>query len=122
MGITFLMPGEQVFCLATLCSLHNVIEGSCITGPGDELAVSSTDRFGLWYSWSCPEGGESTIYTALQAQFVSFSDAVVGESQKQFEDFSQYPNVSCHTSSKELWFSFSVTRTIKDKRPDFALH
>lgn len=46
MGITFSMLREQVFSLASLVSL-NVIESSCTTGPSDELAVSSTERFGL---------------------------------------------------------------------------
>ena len=65
-----------------------MIESSCTTGPSDKLAVSSTDRFSLWCSRSCPEIGESTIYTSLQVHFLSFYDAVVEESQKQFGDFS----------------------------------
>ncbi|KAF4799435.1 hypothetical protein TURU_055281 [Turdus rufiventris] len=43
-----------------------VIESACTAGCGDELPVSNIDRFGLWCSCSCPEGGESTIDIALQ--------------------------------------------------------
>lgn len=72
MGITFLKLREQGFLLVFL---QNVIKSACTTGCGDKLLVSNTDRFGLWCSWSWPEGGESTIYIALQVQFVSFCGA-----------------------------------------------
>lgn len=82
--MTFLMRREQVFPwpFLFLCNLQNVIESSCNSGSGDKLAVSNTDRFGLWYSWTSPEGGELAIYTALQVHFLCFYDAVAGESQK----------------------------------------